>query len=196
MVLNCIELAPAPRTAVPVREFAAHLRLSDGFREDRDDDAVLEMYLRAATAAIEASLGVVLITRPMALRVAVWSSLLMQTVPVGPVGLLEEVALLDADGSRAVEPVDAFALQSHLRPVCLTRRDGGCLPTIPDGGFAEIRFSAGYGLDATDVPPDLRQAVHLLATHYFENRESGAAHDMTMPMAVRALLQPYRLVQI
>ena len=45
----------APEAAVvPVRAFAGHLALGSGFEDDGSQDAVLELYLRAAMAAIEA----------------------------------------------------------------------------------------------------------------------------------------------
>ena len=196
MVLSCLELAPAQRTAVPLREFAAHLRLSSGFREDRDDDAVLEMYLRAATAAIEARLGIALVYRLMALRVGAWSRAAAQNIPVGPVANLQELAIVDAAGQRTVLGLEDFTIGAGMRPAQVRLKSQRDLPPIPVGGHAEIRFVAGYGGDATDVPADLRQAVHLLAAHYFEHRDAAGTVALSMPLQVLALLEPFRLLRI
>ena len=57
------EVSAPPAAAVPVRAFAEHLRLGTGFADDGSEDAVLELYLRAAMAAIEARLGRALLAR-------------------------------------------------------------------------------------------------------------------------------------
>ena len=56
-----VELTTVPTGALPVTEFATHLHLGTGFADDGSQDAVLEAYLRAAMAAIEARIGKALI---------------------------------------------------------------------------------------------------------------------------------------
>ena len=56
------ELEAAPLAAAPTAELAAHLRLPEGF-EDPQQAATLDLYARAATAAVEALCGRALIAR-------------------------------------------------------------------------------------------------------------------------------------
>ncbi len=58
-----VEQTSVPVAALPVAEFKDHLRLGTGFADDGVQDSVLESYLRASMAAIEARTGKVLITR-------------------------------------------------------------------------------------------------------------------------------------
>ena len=52
-----IEETAVPLAALPLAEFKAHLRLGTGFADDDIQDPVLESFLRAAMAAIEARTG-------------------------------------------------------------------------------------------------------------------------------------------
>jgi uncharacterized phiE125 gp8 family phage protein len=46
------------------------------------------------------------------------------------------------------------------------------------------------------VPADLRQAVLLLAAHYYENRDAGALGEAAMPAGVAGLLGPWRALRL
>ena len=70
----------------------------------------------------------------------------------------------------------------------------GALPTIPTGGCARLSFLAGYGPEWSDLPPDLSQAVMMLATHYYEYRQDMALGAGCMPFGVTALIERYREV--
>jgi uncharacterized phiE125 gp8 family phage protein len=63
----------------------------------------------------------------------------------------------------------------------------------------ELDVSAGYGAAAIDVPEPLRQAIRLLAAHWYENRgvvALGQTSAVTLPVSVPALLAPYRMVAL
>ena len=61
----------------------------------------------------------------------------------------------------------------------------------------EIAFTCGYGAAAGNVPEPLRQAIKLLAAHWYENRVAvGEASQLKfeeLPLGVQYLLAPYRL---
>ena len=64
-------------------------------------------------------------------------------------------------------------------------------PAIMDTiNAVRVRFVAGYEA----VPPAIKQAVMLLAAHYYENRESVVldVKPTVLPQAVDALLYPRR----
>ena len=52
-----VEETTVPAAALPIAAFKDHLRLGTGFSEDTIQDSVLEGFLRAAVAAIEARTG-------------------------------------------------------------------------------------------------------------------------------------------
>jgi uncharacterized phiE125 gp8 family phage protein len=188
------EVSAPPSAAVPVRAFAEHLRLGSGFADDGSEDAVLELYLRAAMAAIEARLGRALLARGFVWTVTHWREDASQGLPVAPVRSVDAITMVDADGAETpVDPGSWSVLRDSQRPR-LVGRFGRSLPRIPRAGQAEIRFTAGFGESWEDVPADLRQAVFLLAAHFYENRAEGAGG--TMPFGVLVLIEAYRATRI
>ena len=86
-------------------------------------------------------------------------------------------------------------LRDSQRPR-LVGRFGRNLPRIPRGGHAEVRFVAGFGEAWEDVPADLRQAVLLLAAHFYENRTDTGSVSGSMPFGVLVLIEAYRATRI
>jgi uncharacterized phiE125 gp8 family phage protein len=190
------ELSSPPAAAVPVRVLADHLRLGTGFADDGSQDAVLELYLRAAMAAIEARLGRVLLARPYSWTVTRWREEASQGLPVAPVVAVSAITLHGAAGGETeVEPEAWSVLRDAQRPR-LVGRFGRSLPRIPRGGHAEVRFVAGFGDAWEDVPADLRQAVLLLAAHFYENRTDTGSVSGSMPFGVLVLIEAYRATRI
>ncbi len=190
------EVSAPPAEAVPVRAFAEHLRLGSGFADDGSLDVALELYLRAAMAAVEARIGRALIARPFVATVTRWRDEAAQGLPVGPVLSVERVELVAADGTREEAPAEAWSvLRDSARPR-LVGRFGRSLPRIPRGGHAEIRFTAGYGETWDAAPADLRQAVFLLAAHYYENRAEAGGSAGAMPFGALVLLEAYRATRL
>jgi uncharacterized phiE125 gp8 family phage protein len=190
------EVSAPPASAVPVRAFAEHLKLGIGFADDGSEDAALELYLRAAMAAIEARLGRALLARDFTWTVTRWREDASQGLPIAPVRSVAAITLIDAEGGEtAVEPDGWSVLRDSQRPR-LVGRFGRNLPKIPRSGHAEIRFSAGFGEAWEQVPADLRQAVFLLAAHFYENRGDGRTVSGSMPFGVLVLLEAYRATRI
>ena len=63
-------------------------------------------------------------------------------------------------------------------------------------GAIRVCFTAGYGPAWSDLPPDLAQAVMLLAAHYYEHREATALGAGCMPFGVTSLLNRYRPMRL
>jgi uncharacterized phiE125 gp8 family phage protein len=187
------EVSTPPAAAVPVRAFAEHLKLGTGFADDGSQDAVLELYLRAAMAAIEVRVGRALLARDFAWTVTRWREDACQGLPIGPVRAVASVTLVDADGTEAAADPESWSVLRDSQRPRLVGKFGRSLPRIPRSGHAEVRFSAGFG-DWADVPADLRQAVFLLAAHYYENRAEGGSG--TMPFGVLVLIEAYRATRL
>ncbi len=190
------EVNAPPVLAVPVREFAEHLRLGTGFTDDGAEDAVLELYLRAAMAAIEARIGRALLARKFSLTITAWREESSQGLPIAPVRSIEAVTIVSADGTETlIGPENWSVLRDTQRPRLLGRF-GRHLPRIPRSGHAEIRFVAGFSESWDGVPADLRQAAFLLAAHYYDNRSETRGGESTIPFGVLMLIEAYRTLRI
>jgi uncharacterized phiE125 gp8 family phage protein len=63
----------------------------------------------------------------------------------------------------------------------------------PGHSDLRVRYVAGYAEDHTGVPQPLRHALRLLLAHWYANREAVSAGDLKeLPVAVDALISPYR----
>lgn len=61
----------------------------------------------------------------------------------------------------------------------------------------QVTYRAGYGDNPADVPPQLRQAILLLASHWFEQREdvvygAGTQQPFTIPHGVTSICNMHR----
>ncbi|MCA8870024.1 MAG: head-tail connector protein [Rhodobacteraceae bacterium] len=190
-----VELTTIPAAVLPVSEFAAHLHLGSGFADDGSQDSILEAYLRAALAAIEARIGKALIERDFTWSVTAWRERSSQGLPIAPVNAINAVKVVDRVGGETVIDDAGFYLERDSQRPRLVA-NAGALPSIPAGGSADVEFTAGFGPSWADIPVDLAQAVFLLAAHYYENRNGAGGRDTLMPFGVMALIETYRSVRL
>jgi uncharacterized phiE125 gp8 family phage protein len=184
------ELTAVATVDLPVRVFADHLKLGSGFADDGSEDAVLEICLRSAMAAIEVRIGKALMTRSFSWELTRWGAEGEQVLPIAPVVVVNAVTLVDRGGVETVVDTAGYVLErDSQRPKIV-----GVLPSIPDGGRVVLVFDAGFG-DWDAVPADLRHAVLLQAASFYENR-AGEGRVNGMPFGVSALIEAYRPIRI
>ena len=193
--MKLIEETTVPDGALPVDDLKAHLRLGTGFAEDTVQEDVLRGFLRASLAAIEGRTGKVLLERNFRLDVVGWHCPDAHPLPVAPVVAIQSMEIVQRLGDRSVVDNDIFWLeQDNAHPK--VRAVGYMLPNIPSAGRAEISFAAGFGPDWGDLPVDLRQAVLLLAAHYYEFRNDTGLSSGCMPFGVTSLIERYKTVRL
>ncbi|MCB2110651.1 head-tail connector protein [Albidovulum sp.] len=188
------EVAAVPQTALPIAEFKDHLRLGTGFADDGAEDALAESYLRAAIAAVEGRIGKALIARDFLLVLERWRWPDSHALPVAPVSGVISVTTVDRGTNAVLIDPSRYRLVIDIdRPRLVAT--GSILPGVPVGGTVEVVFTAGFGRSWIDVPPDLAQAVFLLAAQYHELRNESGAAD-AMPFGVMALIERWRTVRV
>lgn len=180
---------------LPVQQFKDHLRLGSGFADISLQDGLLQAYLRSAIAAIEKRIGKVILARRFMLTLEDWRHRSAQSLPVAPVTAIVSVGLRDAAN------VETLLAQTSYRLVQDTHRpkvaaNGILLPSPVDGGRIEVVFDAGFGATWDLVPPDLAQAVLLLAAQYYEDRHQAEASQNGVPGVVQNLIERWRVVRV
>ncbi|KIN60746.1 GTA protein [Sulfitobacter noctilucae] len=190
-----IEQTPILDAAVPVEAFKAHLRLGSGFGPDDTQDAVLNSFLRAAIAAVEARTGKVLLQREFSTTVTKWRNSEAFTLPAAPIVEVASVERVTRDGQRSLVSAAVWWLEKdNLTP--MLRATGNSLPPVPMSGSVVITFAAGFASVWEDVPADLRQAVLMLAAHYYEYRHDTGLSKGCMPFGVSSLIERYKHIRI
>lgn len=190
-----IEETALSKSALPLDEFKAHLKLGTGFSDGDLQDMVLESYLRAGISAIEARTGKILIRRSFSWSLTRWWDDCAQALPVAPIS--EVISLIIRDRIEDEELIDP----SHYRLEADSQRALLCaagtqLPGIPPGGVVELSFVAGYAQSWADLPADLKHAVILLAAHYYEYRYATGPAGAQIPFGVSSLIERYRTVRL
>ncbi len=190
-----IEETTVPDTALPVEDFKAHIRLGTGFGQETTQDEVLAGFLRAAISAIEARTGKILMLRRFSWTLNFWRDRDGQGLPVAPIVAIIRLSIIERSGTQTDVDASSFWLeQDSQRP--RLRPAGTSLPTIPSGGSAIVEFDAGFGEDWQDMPSDLKQAVLLLAAHYYEYRNETSLSDGCMPFGVTSLIERYKTMRL
>lgn len=190
-----IEETGVPDAELPLEAFKAHLRLGSGFGTESLQDEVLVSFLRAAIATVEARTDKALIRRVFAWTAAAWADPRAQSLPVGPVQAVLFVALIARDGTVTLVDPDRIWLERDTHRSVL-RPTGACLPAAPSGGSFKVSLEAGFAATWEDVPADLRQAVFLLAAHYYEFRHETRLSAGCMPFGVTSLLERHRNLRL
>lgn len=190
-----VELSSVPSAALPLSEFGDHLRMGSGFAEDGSQDAVLEAYLLAALAAIEARIGKALFQKTYGWQLTGWREAGVQGLPIAPVVSITSVKTTDLAGAQTTHDASGYYLQKDSQRPRLVAT-GSHLPFIASGGFVDVEFEAGFGPVWSDIPVDLRQAVFLLAAHYYENRRGEGDSAQLMPFGVMALIETHRTIRL
>ena len=135
-----------------------------------------------------------LIEKQYSWSLTAWREPCRQALPLAPISAVTALRIVDRLGVATVIGASLYRLERDMhRPVLWGAT--GSLPAIPAGGTAEVDFTAGFGPAWSDVPEDLRQAVLLLAAHFYENR-NAAQGETVMPFGVSSLIQRYRNVRI
>ncbi|MGI3164445.1 head-tail connector protein [Pseudooceanicola sp. 200-1SW] len=190
-----IEVSQVSADRLPIAPLKQHLRLGSGFADDDVQDGVLEGYLRAALSAIEGRTGQVIFQRQFRWILDEWRDETSQPFPLAPVESVDALSLIDAEGVAEAQPLGTLVLSADpLQP--RLQAVAGSLPKLPAGGRAEVLITAGAATDWSEVPPDLAQAVLLMAAHYYEYRNDVALGKGCTPFGVTALLERYRPIRI
>ncbi len=180
---------------LPLEALKSHLRMGSGFADDAIQDEVLESYLLASIAAVEARTGKMLFIRRLLWTLDNWAQSYAQPIPVAPVTAIVDVTIKNREGVATVADNTSYTLQRDThRPKLVAV--GAALPTIPEHGTAEVTFDGGFASTWDGVPADLRHATFLLAAHYYENRSETSGVAGLMPFGVMALLEPHRNVRV
>jgi len=190
---------PLVLTAAPALEPVSVSEAKDYLRVDSAvEDPVVASLILAARLHIEGALDIAMVTQSWSLFLDGWPEDGRVSIPLGPLKSVDSVKVYDADDTaQTVSPETYVVDLSSLRPR-LVRQAGAVWPTPGRAANGiEIALTAGYG-DTTDkVPQPIRQAVLMLAAHWYEQREPVVFEKPDeLPHGVADLLKPYRQVRL
>ena len=150
-------------------------------------------------AAVEAAVGLALVTQSWSYFLDVWPPDAALKLPLRPVQSVGAVRLYDENAVATTLPSSSYLLDGAGTPPRLVRQ--GSLAWPRPGRVAngiEIAFTAGYGDAAADVPEPIRHAILLLVAHWHEHRSPLEVGPLAQPPPdmVAELLSPYRTARL
>lgn len=178
---------------VTVAEMKAHLRI-----DSDDEDTLIGDYITAATDMVDAEFGEIgkaLITQTWALVLPAFPASGRFDLPVSPVQSITSVTYYDGDNAGQTLTASAYRLTALPDRARVDLVNGYSWPATYDRADAvTVTYVAGYGDASTDIPEGIRQAIRMMAAHFYENREAVTeAKLVEAPIGFRHMLMKYRV---
>jgi uncharacterized phiE125 gp8 family phage protein len=183
--MQSISLVTGPTTEpVSLAEFKQHCRISHD-----TEDSLASACIRAARTMAE-------VIQRRQLMSATWRLTLPEfpcweiVLPKPPLQSVSSITYIDADGATQTLSSALYRVDTYREPGLATPAYGEVWPSARYlTNAVTVTYVAGYA-SAALVPESTKQAIKLLAAHYWENREAVVVGTITavLPLAVEALL--------
>ncbi|NLW92375.1 MAG: hypothetical protein GXY34_12350 [Syntrophomonadaceae bacterium] len=168
------------------------------FAGETAEDALLSALTTAAREWCQDYQNRAYITQTWELTLDAWPSDSFIELPLPPLQKVNSVIYKDTAGTSTTWDDDNYIFQTDTVKGRVVLAYGCSWPTeqlYPAGGII-VNFDCGYG-DAADVPQTTRQAMLLLISTWYENREATTPQQMQEPpFAVKALLGMNRVIPV
>jgi len=202
---------PAPRplsivqTSAPAIEPVTLAEAKTHMRVDiADDDAFITSLITAAREHAEVATQRQFITATYELRLDDFPHRYHDTIllPKPKLQAVSSIVYTDAGASPVTIDPTTYQVDLHTEPARIRPAYGQVWPYIRQGqlGAVVITFTAGYGDTAATVPGGIKQAIKIIVSDMYENRESLAMgrgeQPFPVPFAAAALLGPFRVMQV
>ena len=185
-------LLTTPPTAEPVAlaDMKAHLRLTL-----TDDDAYILALITAARRAIESHYALALMPQSWALFADAWPVNGVFHIPLWPVLSVASLTVYSDDDSFITIDPSNYYLDLATRPVRLALRQGRVFaPPGRNINGLKIAFNAGFGVDATAVPAEIKEGLMATVADWYQNR--GDVAGGTLPATALVALAAYKNVRL
>ena len=183
-----------------------------------DDDSLIAELIKASQNVIETYINRAITTQTLSLfldRLPFYSDVKLQegvftapdleynsnyiVLPKPPVASVTHVKYYDNDDTASTFAATNYYVDTISNQARVVLKTGSSWPTVAETRNAnayEIKYVAGYG-GASDVPEPIVQAIKVLTTHLYENREAVTSLSVnSIPYTIGALLQPYKVQRL
>ena len=187
--MSTIKIAESGEEPVCLNDARLHLRVEPG-----DEDPLIAGLITAARQMCEAELGRTLVLTTWEMSTDMFDPALRLDWP--RVIDIQSLTYTDEAGDvRTLDPRDyRLDAANDSAAAWVVPARGRSWPSIPpDVNAVRVRYRAGYGDTAADVPQAIRTWILLHAAAMYENRESVAAGDMKSLPFLAGLIDQYRV---
>lgn len=172
--------------------FKEHARISID-----DDDDYIDNLIKSVRRQVEQITNRALITQTWDVFYSGWPQGDYIKIPFPPLRSVTSVKYRDSDYTENTMDTGDYRVLTNTEPGQVALDYGATWPSetlIGNDEAIYIRFVAGYGDDRLDVPDDIRHAMLMLTSHYYEMREPTIVGTILtpVPMTVDRLLADHR----
>ncbi|MGE3487917.1 MAG: head-tail connector protein [Nitrospira sp.] len=169
---------------VTMPEMREHLRV-----EHTEEDTLIDSLIIAAREMCELTTRRSFITQTLRLSLAEWPGCNYIRLMRPPLQSVVAVRYINEDGMTQTFVSSNYVVDTDGERVVLQNNAVWPATTLQAGSPVTVDYVAGYGNEPQYVPERYRQAIRLLAAHWYENREVAAEKQQyEIPYAVKALL--------
>lgn len=172
---------------VTLDELRTHLRVDSAF------DSELTRLITAARKTVEAYLHRQLINATYAWSFDYWPDYCFE-IPVGPLSSVTSIQYYDTAGAQQTWASSNYQVDTTELFGTITLAAGVTYPSLQSEkkNAITVTFVAGYGASASSVPDNIKQAILVLAGHWFENAVPAVTGTIAtdIPMHLTWMLNP------
>ena len=172
---------------VTLDELRTHLRVDSAF------DSELTRLITAARKTVEAYLHRQLINATYAWSFDYWPDYSFQ-IPVGPLSSVTSITYYDANSTQQTWAASNYQVDTTELLGTITLAANATYPILQTDkkNAITITFVAGYGSSASSVPDNIKQAILVMAGHWFETTTPAVTGTIAteIPMHLTWMLNP------
>ena len=115
-----------------------------------------------------------------------------------PLQSVEEIKYIDTDGNEQILDLDDIQIDTFNEPGRIKPAFGKSWPsTRKQFNTVLITYKAGYGDDESKMPDEVKRAVKLVVSHYFENRDlvltMNDVEQIEFPIGIMTIINQFGL---
>jgi uncharacterized phiE125 gp8 family phage protein len=190
-----VRTTPPAGYPVEVAALKQHLRV-----EYSDDDMLITLIRDAAVAYLDGWSGILgrcLINQTWAQSFPAFPCGALLRLPFPDVSAVASVAYVDSAGAAQTLSSSLYRVGNDALGGFIMLDDSAAWPTTAIRPAAvTVTFTAGYGANATAVPPSICAAVLLIAGSLWLSRETTVSEKMRDNPTLDMLLAPHRRVAL
>ena len=140
-----------------------------------DEHELLRQYLVTAREMVEAESGLTLVRKSIRERLMAWPCRPLLMLSLYPVITIDSVQYVDKNGATQTLDSSLYTQGLGHRPAWIVSAEMVAWPELakqrPDA--ITIAYTAGHDPADKPAPESAKQAIMLLAAHWYRNREAG-----------------------
>ncbi len=190
-IVNFTVVTGPTKEPLSIEDAKEHLRI-----DQHDEDVWLLDAIKATRQRAEGMLGRALVTQTLEVALSGWPGGRVIELPRPPLVSVTSVKYFDVNDVEATLAASNYYVDTRTTPGRLVLKSTSSWPgtALREVNGVIIRYVAGYGDAAEDVPAEIRAALKLWLGEMYEVRENSAAGGLvTVPAAGEKLLLKYRV---